>query len=119
MKPEQSVKLLTGLYLAAVISAVAVIAGRKNSGPNALGGDALAIVKISGVIRTNSGGGLFDRPDADAIAKRLHKLSENDDVKAILLRIDSPGGTVGAVQEIAAEIERCRSKGKKIVASLG
>jgi protease-4 len=79
----------------------------------------LAIVRISGPIQSSFSGASWRASDADDIAKTFHKLSENQDVKAILLRINSPGGTVGAVQEIAKEMERCRAQGKKIVASLG
>lgn len=79
----------------------------------------LAIVRIQGPIRSAMSESAFSAPDAEEIARRLHKLSKNDDVKAIVLRINSPGGSIGAVQEIHREIERCKAKGKKIVASLG
>jgi protease-4 len=80
---------------------------------------ALAIVHVSGPIHMDESGPSWGTPDAEEIARRLHKLSEDKDVKAILLRINSPGGTVGAVQEIHREMVRCREKGKMIVASLG
>ncbi|MFA5976241.1 MAG: signal peptide peptidase SppA [Elusimicrobiota bacterium] len=79
----------------------------------------LAIIHIYGPIRTDLSASAWASPDADDVAKRLHRLSENEEVKAILLRINSPGGTVGAVQEIHTEILRCKAKGKKVVASLG
>lgn len=79
----------------------------------------LAIVHIYGAIHTSLSASAWEAPDADEIAHRLHALSEDDNVKAILLRINSPGGTVGGVQEIHTEILRCKSKGKKVVASLG
>jgi protease-4 len=50
--------------------------------------------------------------------KDLRKFSEQAHVKAIVLRIDSPGGAVGPSQEIMREIEKTRKK-KKVVASLG
>jgi protease-4 len=58
-------------------------------------------------------------PDADETARFIHRLSEDDRVKAVLLRINSPGGSVGAVQEIYTELKRCKDKGKKIVVSMG
>jgi len=79
----------------------------------------LAIVDISGPIRISMTPSAWGAPDAETIARRLHRLSQDDDVKAILLRINSPGGTVAAVQEIYTEIQRCRAKGKKVVASFG
>jgi len=80
---------------------------------------ALAIVHVSGPIYMDEAGPSWGNPDAEDIARRLHKLSEDNDVKAVLLRINSPGGTVGAVQEIHREMARCREKGKIIVTSLG
>ncbi len=50
--------------------------------------------------------------------KQLRKFSEQDHIKAIVLRIDSPGGAVGPSQEIMREIEKTRKK-KKVVASMG
>ena len=50
--------------------------------------------------------------------KNLRKFSEEEHIKAIVVRIDSPGGAVGPSQEIMREIEKTRKK-KKVVASLG
>jgi protease-4 len=79
----------------------------------------LAIVHVSGPIHFDLSSQGWTGPDAEETARELHRLSEKDEVKAILLRINSPGGTVGAVQEIHREMERCRAKGKIIVASMG
>jgi protease-4 len=78
----------------------------------------VAVVHIYGPIHAPMSASAFSE-DADDIAQRLHEISEDDDIKAILLRINSPGGTVGAVQEIYTEILKCKAKGKKVVASLG
>ena len=79
----------------------------------------LAVVHVYGTIHINESASAWGSPDADDIVRQLRELSEEDDVKAILLRINSPGGTVAAVQEIHEEILRCKSKGQKVVASLG
>lgn len=50
--------------------------------------------------------------------KELRKFTEQDHIKAIVLRVDSPGGAVGPSQEIMREIEKTREK-KKVVASMG
>jgi protease-4 len=50
--------------------------------------------------------------------KEIHQFLDDDGVKAIILRIDSPGGGVGPSQEIHREIIKARKK-KKIVASMG
>jgi protease-4 len=54
----------------------------------------------------------------DAI-EALHRYAENDNVKGIVVRINSPGGAIAPSQEIYSEIRRTRQKsGKPIVASL-
>jgi protease IV len=111
------------LYALALLAALFSLSSFLILGKGGAGGSrkqgSLAIVQIYGAISTRQSSSPWGAPDADDIARRLHRLSEDDNVKVILLRINSPGGTVGAVQEIYTEILRCKSKGKKVVASLG
>jgi len=56
----------------------------------------------------------------DFIRDQLHLAAEDKAVKAVLLRIDSPGGEVLASDEIAREIRRFQTRTKKpVVASMG
>jgi protease-4 len=64
-------------------------------------------VEIRGVITQSSG-----------IIEEIHQYLEDEGVKAIILRIDSPGGGVGPSQEIHREILKIKSK-KKVVTSMG
>lgn len=70
-------------------------------------GDKVVVVELEGVI-----------VDATEISKELGDLGERDDVKAVVLRINSPGGAVGPSQEIYSEITRLRNT-KTVVASMG
>jgi protease-4 len=70
-------------------------------------GDRIAIVEIRGVIAQSSG-----------VIDEIHQYLEDDGVKAIILRIDSPGGGVGPSQEIHREVLKVKEK-KKIVTSMG
>jgi len=56
--------------------------------------------------------------DSHTAIKQLDRYRDDDSIKAIVLRINSPGGAVGPSQEILREVEKVRTK-KKIVASLG
>jgi protease IV len=56
--------------------------------------------------------------DSRAVIKQLDRYRDDDSIRAIVLRINSPGGAVGPAQEILREVEKTRGK-KKIVASLG
>ena len=78
----------------------------------------IAIVNIYGPIQIESNGFFEVLPaGADYVVQELHALRENPNVKAVVLRINSPGGSVGAVQEIYSELLKLKESGKKIVAS--
>ncbi len=71
-------------------------------------GQKIALVNLTGTI-------LASRETVSA----LKSLADNASVKAILLRIDSPGGGVAASQEIYDEVKSIRDSGKPIVVSMG
>lgn len=70
-------------------------------------GDKIAVIEITGVIT-----------DSKAINKEIIEYGERDDIKAVILRIDSPGGGVGPSQEIYREVKKLKNK-KKVIASMG
>jgi len=81
-----------------------------DSGSGSFETDSIAVIDVSGVITD---------ADTDKIDKQLEKYGDNDNIKAILLHIDSPGGGAAASQEIYHEVMRIREqKHKKIVASV-
>src|SRR5690348_14661975 len=60
--------------------------------------------------------------ESHTVIAQIQKLGRNPLIKGMLLRVDSPGGDVGAVQEIVEELEKFRDGGKvrrPIVASFG
>lgn len=70
-------------------------------------GEKVGVVQIKGIIA-----------DSKPIVSQLKKFRRNKDIKAIVLRIDSPGGGVGPSQEIYAEVKKTTCI-KKVVASMG
>jgi protease-4 len=71
---------------------------------------------------TRSGtGGLSSGDDftARAVAKALDAAARDTDVRAILFRIDSPGGSATASETIWHEVERARERGKPVIVSMG
>ena len=73
------------------------------------GQDRVALIRIEGVIL-----------DAQATISELKQYSENPLVKAIVLRIDSPGGGVVPSQEIHDAVKRVKNKSNKaVIASMG
>ena len=55
----------------------------------------------------------------DSTAKLLRKARNNDNVKAVVLRVDSPGGSAYASEIIRQEVELLKKAGKPVVASMG
>ena len=71
------------------------------------GGGNVGIVEIKGVIT-----------DSKETIHLIKRFREDEAIKAIVLRIESPGGVVGPSQEIYQEVLKT-SKTKKVIASLG
>jgi protease IV len=83
-----------------------------------------AVVTIHGTIVNGRGGPNFlplGTPSAggDTIAAALREAAADDSVSAIVLRVDSPGGSVTASETIWREVKRARERGKPVVASMG
>lgn len=55
----------------------------------------------------------------DTVAAQLRKARQDDKVKAVVLRIDSPGGSTFASEVIRAEVLAIKKAGKPVVASMG
>ncbi len=56
---------------------------------------------------------------SDNIVRQFKKYRENRSVKAIVFRVESPGGGVAASQEIYEEVKKTRDNGKPVVVSMG
>lgn len=70
-------------------------------------GEKVALIRVSGVII-----------DSTAVIDELKEYSDDSSVKAVVVRVDSPGGAVGPSQEIYEEIIKLKEK-KKVVVSMG
>ena len=70
-------------------------------------GDKIAIVEIKGIITQST-----------EIIEEMRQYADDETVKAVILRIDSPGGGVGPSQEIHREVVKLKTK-KKVLASMG
>jgi protease-4 len=86
-------------------------------------GDVVALVRVTGSIMSGPGGkGPLD-DEAGALAEdvtdALEQAAKAKEVRAIVLRIDSPGGTYPAADAIADAVGRARSAGKPVIVSMG
>ncbi|MBW0013762.1 signal peptide peptidase SppA [Mycobacterium sp.] len=83
-----------------------------------------AVVTIHGMIVNGRGGPQFlplgpSAAGGDTIAAALREAAADDAVSGIVLRVDSPGGSVTASEAIWREVARARERGKPVVASMG
>src|SRR3989475_13322155 len=98
---------LLGLLVVAVIGVSLLISMTLDSGW--LGGEKVGVIRIEGVIT-----------DSRETIEELRRFADNPSIKAIVLRIDSPGGGVVPSQEIHDAVQRVRNKSNKaVIASMG
>ncbi len=71
-------------------------------------GDKIGLMEINDVIISSEG-----------VVQQIKKFRDDKSIKAILLRINSPGGGVASSQEIYEEVKRTRDGGKTVVVSMG
>ncbi|HEY4793274.1 MAG TPA: signal peptide peptidase SppA [Mycobacterium sp.] len=83
----------------------------------------IAVVTVAGAIVSGRGGSRMpfgsSNAGADTIAAGLREAAHDDSVSAIVLRVDSPGGSVSASETIWREVKKARERGKPVVASMG
>jgi len=58
------------------------------------------------------------RMASDDLAEALEEIAKDDDIRAVVLRIDSPGGSAQAAEVIWRAVRRARESGKPVVASV-
>ena len=91
--------------------------------PHRSGGAVIAVVQGEGAILSGvADDDIFaDEPmmQSDRIAAALLEAAEDEDVKAIVFRVSSPGGSVVASDQILAALRTAKASGKPIVVSMG
>ncbi|MFC1892592.1 signal peptide peptidase SppA [Chloroflexota bacterium] len=88
----------------------------------ALGDGKIAVIRLSGIIAGSSQQGLLTTGGiTPKLVREYLKIAERDSgVRAVVLRIDSPGGSAAASQEISSSIRRFQEEtGKPVVISMG
>jgi protease IV len=89
------------LFIMAIISAMTIPELRVSK-------KSVAVIEITGVILSPS-----------SVVERLERYIRNDNIPAIVLRLNTPGGGVAPSQEIYETVLKARQKGKKVIGSMG
>ncbi len=86
-----------------------------------VGQDKIAVVNVEGEIVGSAGDefGGSGVAAADDLVSQLQQARRDDAVRAVILRVNTPGGSVVASDEIYQEVRDLREAGKPVVASMG
>ncbi len=88
--------------------------------PTSLKGERIVAIKLDGIINdSSSSSSIFkDITSSNAVLDLLIKATKDENVKGVILRINSPGGTVAASQELYKAVLKARKK-KPVVITMG
>ena len=109
---------IAGIIVFSLLIAIVTNPARTNKSPQ---GDRIGVIYVDGEITGSRGeGGLLGAgAGGPSVMEQLQEVGEDDSIKAVLLRINSPGGSAAASQEIGDEIDKVKAKGKIVVVSMG
>lgn len=77
--------------------------------------DEIAVLYLDGAITDNSGDGIVGKK----VIKTIKKIRKNDNVKALVIRVNSPGGSADASEQIWHAIENVKADSIPVVVSMG
>lgn len=80
-------------------------------------GEAVGLVKIEGTISDSSD--IFGEGGSQEIVDLLDDAAEDPSIKAVVLRVNTPGGSASASWEISEAVRRVKAAGKPVVVSMG
>jgi len=106
-RPITLVLFILGIAILLFGTGMAVVLSLSFLTPSLSFGDKIGVIPINGVIK-----------DPDKITEQLIAFRKDNQIKAIILKINSPGGGVGPSQEIYSETRRT-AQTKRVIASFG
>lgn len=113
------------ILLIGVVAVSALVLAFRSGSAKGKDGEAkknkIAVIYVDGVIIGGHGQGSFlsENGGTDNLIKELHQAQNDKSVAAVVLRINSPGGSATASQEVGEELKKMREKGMVVVTSMG
>ena len=83
--------------------------------PDSKAKDKVAVLYLAGEITDEEGDGIVGKE----VVKTLKKIAKDDDVKALVLRVNSPGGSADASEQIWHAIQKIKADSIPVVVSMG
>ena len=111
------------LILAVLSFVVSLLKGNNNAEKTVTVPDRVAVINISGTIISgaDSKDNIFSQTNgvtSGSIMKQIREAAADDSVKALVLRIDSGGGSATAAEEVGRELKRFKEKTKKPIVAI-
>ena len=100
--------VLGGIFFVVLFLTSSLSSRRTAAALSVIGTDRVAMVKIEGILISS-----------EHVVEELNDYADDSSVKAIVIRIDSPGGGVVVSQEIYNAVKNAKKEGKKIIVSMG
>ena len=119
-KQKWIILILTVLFICAITAGF--LPEMKENAKLSPSKDYIAVIRIDGAIyggpQSDSVFTASTGAASEQIMYEMEQARKDNRVKAVLLRINSPGGSTGATQEIAEEMDKIKSSGKPIIISM-
>lgn len=100
--------VLGGIFFVVLFLTSSLSSRKTSAALSVIGTERVAMVKIEGILISS-----------EHVVEELNDYADDSSVKAIVIRIDSPGGGVVVSQEIYNAVKNAKKEGKKIIVSMG
>ncbi|HSA78842.1 MAG TPA: signal peptide peptidase SppA [Nitrospirota bacterium] len=100
--------VLGGIFFVVLFLTSSLSSRNTSAALSVIGTERVAMVKIEGILISS-----------EHVVEELNDYADDSSVKAIVIRIDSPGGGVVVSQEIYNAVKNAKKEGKKIIVSMG
>lgn len=122
MNNNKAMKAIFGLCVLSILIGIVQLFGFPHKAPSKsikTHRSKILVINIDGMIKSDLSKEQFSLRESSSqrALKQLQKAYYNKRIKGVLIRVDSPGGTVGASQELYRAIERLKTQNKYVVVS--
>lgn len=113
---------IVGLLGIAVIAALVAVAGETGGVADRIAKDRIGVITVAGIISASAQPGMFGGTSgagAEQLVEQIREAADDDSIKAVVVRINSPGGAAASSQEVFEALMTARETSRKpFVASM-